>query len=286
MKSKKRIILTVFAAFAALILILFTIKFVVPRIPGGDAALPVLMYHHIAENSTESTIVTPARFDEQMRALSDAGYNSVTVQQVINFVGGEGELPEKPVLITFDDGYTSNLDIAAPILEKYGMCATVFVIGVNVGKEIYIHSGNPLYPPRFSYEDAAPWIEKGVIDVQSHSFDMHQLKSYGYSGRDGMLRLKDESDEAYAAAVKADCLAFAESRRDKISTELTALSYPFGYYTKELDSILSECGIQMTFTIKERINSLKIGDPSCLRMMGRFNITERLSGKMLLLWIK
>jgi len=56
------------------------------------------------------------------------------------------------------------------------MCATVFVIGINEGEEIYIHSGYPLQPARFSYEDAEPWVKKGVLDIQSHSMDMHSWR--------------------------------------------------------------------------------------------------------------
>ena len=59
------------------------------------------------------------------------------------------------------------------------MCATVFAIGINEGEEYYPHSGEPMWQERFAFEKAAPWVEKGVIDVQSHTFDMHQLASTG-----------------------------------------------------------------------------------------------------------
>ena len=180
-----------------------------------------------------------------------------------------------------DDGYTSNLADAAPILEELGMCATVFVIGVNEGDEIYVHSGGPLTPPRFSYEEAAPWVEKGVLDVQSHTFDLHQLASYGYGERDGMLPIAGEAEGDYRAALLDDMLRFRARREGRVSTQLMALAYPFGYYCQEADDLLAEQGISVTFTIDERANHLFRGNPRSLRMLGRFNVTDNITGESL-----
>lgn len=243
--------------------------------------LPVLMYHHFvdAEESSEGTIVTTARFREQMTALKEAGYQTVTIPQIIDYVENGTALPRHPVLITMDDGYGSNLTEAAPILEELGMCATIFVIGINEGEEYYPHSGEPMWQERFAFEKAAPWVEKGVIDVQSHTYDMHQLASYGYSGRDGVRRLDGENDADYRQALFSDTEAFRQRREGRVSTELLAMAYPFGYYTQEADQLLKEAGYAATFTIDERPNWLQVGDGSCLRMMGRLNVTDGCSGE-------
>lgn len=246
---------------------------------GGSCRLPVLMYHHFAQESPYGTIVSFDKFREQMTAVRDAGYHAVTIPQIIDYVENETPLPEKPILITMDDGYTSNLVSAAPVLEELGLCATVFVIGINEGEEIYVHNGEPLSPPRFSYEEAAPWVEKGVVDVQSHTFDMHQLASYGYSGRDGMLAMDGESGEDYRRALLADLEQFRQRRAGRAATDFIALAFPFGYYDRELDDILAAEGIEVTFTIDERVNRLVPHDGRCLRMMGRFNVTEDWSGE-------
>ena len=249
---------------------------------GGDGrALPVLMYHHFDETSKDGTVVTPGRFREQMTALREAGYQAVTVPQVIGYVREGTPLPEKPVLITMDDGYGSNLTVAAPILEETGMRATIFTIGINEGEEYYAHSGEPMWQHRFAFEEAASWVEKGIIDVQSHTFDMHQLESYGYSGRDGVRRMRGESAEDYRRALLDDAAAFRERRGDRVATELLALAYPFGYYDLEADRIMGEAGYQLTVTIDERINRLRTGDEECLRMLGRFNVTDHISGEAL-----
>lgn len=241
--------------------------------------LPILMYHHFEEVGEGHTIVSEERFREQMTALKEAGYETVTLRQICDYVSGQTELPEKPILITMDDGYSSNLEIAAPILEELGMCATVFVIGINEGEAVHVRSGEPFWDPRFSYEEAKPWVEKGVIDVQSHTFDMHQLESHGYSGRDGVLNMKGESQANHEAALNQDFETFRQ-RREIIPTELLGLAYPFGYYTEETDEFLKN-EIPVTLTIEERLNVLTVGDPDCLRLLGRFNVAELESGEEL-----
>lgn len=244
--------------------------------------LPVLLYHHFAEEVTADTVVSPQMFRAQITVLKEAGYSTVTLAQIIAYVDQGTPLPDKPVLITIDDGYTSNLTIAAPILEELGMCATVFVIGIFEGESINPLSGNPMYPPRFSYEEALPWIEKGVLDLQSHTYNMHQLSSDGFSDRNGILRMDRECADSYRAALQQDAEHFAARRSEHgITSPLIALAYPYGYFTGESADILQQLGFVCTFTVAEHANTLRVGDRSCLWNLGRFNVTERSSGKSL-----
>ena len=112
--------------------------------------VPVLMYHHISDDVTSSAVVTAETFERHMAALLDEGYSPVSLRELSDFVHGDGELPEKPVVITFDDGYMSNYELAFPILKKYGSKASVFVIGSSVGKSEYKDTGQPIIP-HFGY---------------------------------------------------------------------------------------------------------------------------------------
>jgi len=261
-----------------MILILLAAVLLIALLPRRTRPVPVLLYHHFAEESVSDLVVTPERFRRQMTAVKRAGFTAVTVQQLLDYVQRGTPLPRKPVLITFDDGYSSNLELAAPILEELGLRATVFVIGINEGQTAYAHTGEPLIPARFSYGEAAVWVEKGVLDVQCHSWDMHQLADYGISGREGMLPLEKESGDDYLAALEADLSRFREGRDGRISTDLIALAYPFGYWTEETDALLRELGIAITFTTEETCPRLRAGDMDSLRMLGRFNVTEHWSG--------
>jgi len=152
-----------------MILILLAAVLLIALLPRRTRPVPVLLYHHFAEESVSDLVVTPERFRRQMTAVKRAGFTAVTVQQLLDYVQRGTPLLRKPVLITFDDGYSSNLKLAAPILEELGLRATVFVIGINEGQTAYAHTGEPLIPARFSYGEAAVWVEKGVLDVQCHS---------------------------------------------------------------------------------------------------------------------
>ena len=83
----------------------------------AEQELPVLMYHHFDQQSKSQTVVSQETFRRQIEALKNAGYETVNLQQIKRFVCDKGQLPQKPILITMDDGYRSNLEIAAPILE-------------------------------------------------------------------------------------------------------------------------------------------------------------------------
>lgn len=147
----------------------------VPRTPAAQTAdVAILMYHAFTENEAETSSVCTlaSEFERQLSALRDAGYTSVGYADLIEFVNGKGKLPEKPLIISIDDGYQNNLDLAAPLLEKYGFCANIAVIGVSIGHTTYKDTDIPIMP-HFSLEDARPWIKRGVLTVTTHSYDMH-----------------------------------------------------------------------------------------------------------------
>lgn len=245
--------------------------------------VPVLMYHHFIEAETvqADTVVTARRFDEQMKALKDAGYTAITPEELIAYVDGEGEMPEKPVLITMDDGYTSNLTIAAPILEQYGMKATVFAVGINVGQVNYVHSGQPLDPPRFGWEEARPWWEKGVIQVQSHTYDLHQRADYGFSGRDGVLPLEGEREEDYRTVLEEDIKKAKKGLSQGLGAEMNALAFPFGLYTDVAVDELEKAGVRLTLTTEYGCSRAEVGQAESIQCMKRWGISDRITGEAL-----
>ena len=98
------------------------------------ARVPILMYHHIADppagaKAVERDLsVSPARFEEQLRYLRDAGYQSISTVDLVYHLTLGTPLPAKPVIITFDDGYRDVYTNAFPLLRAYGFTATVYVI--------------------------------------------------------------------------------------------------------------------------------------------------------------
>ena len=163
-----------------------------------------------------------------------------------------------------------------------GLCAAVFVIGINEGEAVSAHTGEALTPPRFSFEEAAPWVEKGVLDLQSHTYDMHQRpQTGGVSGREGALKKEGESAEDYRDALLEDFAQYCRRREGRVSTPLTALSYPFGLCSGETDRVLEEAGAVLTVTVREHCNTVFAGRPGTLRRLGRFNVDEDITGEAL-----
>lgn len=98
------------------------------------AAVPILMYHYISDPPPGSDryrwalSVTPANLDAQMSYLKQAGYHAITLYQLYDYLAQGQPLPEKPIVLTFDDGYVDAFTHAAPILQKYRFVGTFFIM--------------------------------------------------------------------------------------------------------------------------------------------------------------
>ncbi len=137
-----------------------------------DVAVPVLLYHNIAEEVPGEDYdpflnISASLFEDHMSALKRAGYNTITYEQYYDYVVNDTPLPGKPILITFDDGYSSNYLYAYPILKKLEMKATIFIITDRRGMAL---SKNP----HFSWNQAREMLDSGIIDIQSHTHS-HQV---------------------------------------------------------------------------------------------------------------
>lgn len=117
--STRKWITAALAALLGLCVLLAVVA--VPRTPAAQTAdVAILMYHAFTEDEadTGSLYTLASEFARQLSALRDAGYTSVGYADLIEFVNGDGRLPEKPLLISIDDGYQNNLDLAAAAARK------------------------------------------------------------------------------------------------------------------------------------------------------------------------
>ena len=246
------------------------------------AAVPILMYHSFTDTRDDSNQVTGEELVSHLTALRDAGFTAITYDDLFDYVYSGGELPERPVLITFDDGYKDNLDIAAPILERYGMSAAISVIGVSVGKDTYKETGVPM-TPHFALEDAAPWVEKGVLEIKSHSYDMHQVPERdGADCRQGVLRMDGESESDYVAALTADFQRSSEQITAALPVKSDVFTYPNGLYDRLSEVTLQGMGVRATVTTDYGVNMVLRGIPQTLFALKRVGVDPGLSGAELL----
>ena len=251
--------------------------------------VPILMYHHFADEVTADTVLTPAQFEAQLQAIRAAGYTTVTFDQLVDYVYHGGSLPQKPVCITMDDGYLSNYEIALPLLEQYDMKATVFAIGVSVGAEKYYKDTEYTLIPHFSYAQAAQMLASGRMDIQSHTYDMHQWAPYetGPVIRSDILPLAGESEADYAAALQADLDTFSGLYRQELGRDVIALAYPGGKYCTLSEVLIHQAGIPVTLsTDTDRRNVLVRGLPQSLYAMCRLNVDETITTEELLAFLE
>ncbi len=251
--------------------------FSVPEPDAGlyTADLPVLMYHHIAEESGgDGTTIGRAEFEEQLKALAGAGYEAVSVSDLLAYVENGAELPEKPVLITFDDGYASNREIGLPLLAEYGMKAVVFPIGISVGKDTYRDTGDPM-TPHFTAEEAREMEGSGIFEIGSHGWDIHEVE-----GRDpapirrGILPREGESEADYIAYLRRDCEKMNEELGAVLGHRFEIFSYPYGLTCPLADVILASEGIRVSFTTAEGGNTIIRGLPQSLYGLRRINAPD------------
>lgn len=243
-----------------------------------SAQVPILLYHHLDQEGSGDNIISAGRFEEHMAALQAAGYTTVTFEDLREYVESGADLPEKPVLITFDDGYESNYTLAYPILRQYQMKATIFPIGVSVGKDTYKDTGVAMIP-HFSLEQAAEMERSGLITIESHGYDIHEVQGRDPDPiRQGILPREEESEWEYAEFLRQDYEAMARL----LGRSPGVLAYPHGAYSELSEVILSQLGVYATVTIEQKTNTIVRGLPQSLRQLGRYYMTEAISGRQLL----
>jgi len=234
--------------------------------------VPILMYHHFTDGNNPEVIISAEGFESHIKALCDAGYTSVTFEDLCDFVYIGTPLPERPVMITIDDGYMSVYETAFPILQKYNMKATVFIIGVFHGQSVY---KDALYRiiPHFGDAEAQEMVASGLISIQSHSFDMHQYKPYEPdSYREGIRRIRGESRTAYIEAFTADFEAAADQIERVVGARPFVYSYPFGMSNRLSESLLKSMGVRVTLLTASGISTVVTGAPQSLYGLRRLNV--------------
>ncbi len=249
------------------------------------AVVPVLMYHHIDPDGEGSASITPELFREHMSALSQAGYAALFPDDLAAYVNGEMALPEKPVVITFDDGYLSNYQYAYPILKETGMVATIFVIGATVGNTEHYKDTNYPITPHFSFQQGAEMVASGIISIQSHTYDMHQWAPYETSDhpRVNILPLAGETEEEYRAFLSADCQKIRQAILEGTGEpKVHAMAYPSGKWNDLAQQVLLENGFDITFTTTPGCALLVKGDPQSLLGLPRYDMSRPVTVEALL----
>ena len=207
-----------------------------------ERKLPILMYHSVLPTGTGPYVISPERFENDLKELKNRGYESVTVAEVKRFLKGKGALPEKPVLLTFDDGHYNNMYYALDLLKKHGFTAVLHVIGCFTEYSSTHEKDHPEYS-HLTWEEIGSLARSGVFEIGSHSYKMHS-----YKPRFGIKRKEGETEEDYAEALRADTLLLEKNLLGKSGVIPVSYAYPFGAYDETSESILRALGYDVFFT--------------------------------------
>lgn len=179
----------------------------------------VLGYHNFTNLISEDNMqIEIKKFEKEMKYLKKHNYHTITLEEMSCFINKTCKLPRKSVLITMDDGYQSNYDLAFPILKKYNLNAVVFYLGVNYS------SNSSIYMNKKTIEKAKK--EYPNIEFASHSYDLHHEENY--------LLDYDKINNDF------------KKQENIISTKYFA--YPYGNTSKNFEKSLKNNNYSLAFT--------------------------------------
>ena len=231
--------------------------------------VPVIMYHHVTKDKTKAGnyTVTTEELENDMKYILSKGYTAVSMSELIDYVYEGKNLPEKSIVITFDDGFESYKELALPIFEKYNIKSSVFIIGVTADLYSRVSDHNLNYS-NLNWEAISQLQNNPLCEVHSHTYDLHHNEK---GERKGMSRLSGESNSIYENVISSDLTKLQKMFKDKSLKVPTSIAYPYGAYDSYTKNIVKNIGFKVSFTCESRTNKLTQGDIDCLYNMGRFN---------------
>lgn len=240
--NQKIKILALLCAFFVVVAVVASF-YTLSRPPAG---VPILAYHMVNDKNDKYSI-SPSDFADHLQYLKDSGYTTISLLEFAKAKKGKFTLPEKPLIITFDDGYEDNYTTALPLLERYGMKATVFMVVNDIGKEGYLTL------------DQLKDMEKRQIELGSHTANHLPLAT---------LSPDKQKEEIALSKLLMEW---------KGLNTVFFLAYPNGSYDKECQDILANNNYLGALTGKAGLNTAQT-NPYILHRINvpkpTFGITE------------
>ena len=218
--------------------------------------LPIIMYHSIVKNEDRSGeyVITPIELEKDLLYLKQNGYTTVFVNDVIRYVKRGGELPEKPIILSFDDGTYNYREYLLPLLEKYDMKATVSIVGAYTDAACEEAEPDPAYS-YLDWQDVSVLRDSGHVEICNHSYDMHNL-----DGRRGVGQLEGESYEDYRKIFLNDTTKLQTLCDEHCGFQPNVYTYPFGITCESASRLVMNMGLEASLGVDEIINIIKKED--------------------------
>lgn len=264
-------------------------------VPSYNGAVPVLAYHFVTSRTDNDLAgdytTTTTEFAQHMAILAEAGFTTVTARQAQAFAENGAALPDKPILLTFDDGHATNRHVVDPILEQHGFNAVGFLITGRVADEDK--------PEAFhlSLNDVRALESSGRWEFGSHTHGQHR-RGEGEDGSDvtvldHRVRTEDgdlETAEAYLERIHADLAASREWMTQHLVDPLWQFAYPMGgrgttgvnAMEEELHAALVDHGFDLAYTVGEHETTHSVVQTTGTLAQPRIDITRDTSATQML----
>lgn len=180
--------------------------------------IPVLYYHSVNNEVFNEVTISPDTLKKELKYIKDNGYTTLSLDEVNQYILNKKTLPEKSILITFDDGYMDNYYYAFPILKELNMKATIFCITSKLDGSYYLS------------ENAIKEMSQNNIDIESHTVNHKHLNELNY---------KEQLEEMKNSKAKLESI---------IEKEVNAIAFPFGDYNNDSVLAAKEAGYNIAFT--------------------------------------
>jgi peptidoglycan/xylan/chitin deacetylase (PgdA/CDA1 family) len=183
--------------------------------------VPIIMYHSVNPDAhPENRLsVTPKTFQRQMYFLKKHRYNVLPLESLIDLIKDKKKFPPKTIFITFDDGYRDIYLYAFPILKKYNLPATIFIITNEVGRA---------QNDRLTWEEIKAMRDSGIISIGSHSL-----------GPEPLTNLKSEE------VIKKEIFDSKKILEEKLGHQINFFSYPEGRFNAKIRQYVIDAGYKL-----------------------------------------
>ncbi len=230
-------------------------------------AVPVFMYHHVNRNAGDLVTLTPEGFENHLRVIRKRRIRTLFLGDLARYLRGEESLPGPSALLTFDDGHLDNWVYAFPLLEEYGIKATIFVItswlgggevrarrGAGQGelpeiprhREVKRRAGLGDTSVALSWGEARAMEESGLVDIQCHT---HFHRDYFLAGETSP-RLDPSKRDLFLE----DLACSKKNIEERLGKTCRYLSWPWGKYDAEALSLAANLGFEATVTTEKGVN--------------------------------
>jgi poly-beta-1,6-N-acetyl-D-glucosamine N-deacetylase len=219
----------------------------------------ILCYHGVLPEVApdDPYTLTRQRFAEQMEYLHTHGYNPVSLDQLEAAMAGTSTLPEKAVLLSFDDGLRSYHEFVVPLLDLYGFPSMQAIVGS------WVENGPPpnLPEPVMTWEQVRAVAANPRVTIVSHSYDLHRSIQYTPQGNFSPIvgvraydpeRRAYETETAYRAKLRQDFERQNALFRERLGSQPRAIVWPYGYSNAVAEQVAVESGMSFGFLLDDR----------------------------------